>query len=591
MAATSTADQTRDALIEAIKVVAPGQADYYISVMDAGKERGFTAIQALFDMGLEDVVQAAVWAHLGIEVQQAQPEEIDLDKFAVWGHELARSKRAIPLTGNRLLAEDPGDTELQRLVKPILGNDVRLVAISDPSALDDLIVWAEQHLTARELAEAAIQETGVSSAPTVSLDDASSDSEVARLVDEVLRRAVEQRASDVHIEPQANVLAVRYRVDGVLRGESYPIRLAPAVVSRLKVMARIDIAQSRRPADGRFSFSSGGTKVDCRVVTLPSVWGESATIRLLGLNATLTKLDNLGFSPPVLKAIRTAIASPAGALFVTGPTGSGKTTTLYSVLGILATPERKVLTIEDPVEQRLENIAQHQVDPAVGFTFATALRSFLRADPDIIMVGEVRDIETAEMAIAAAYTGHFVISSFHASSAALAPLRLMEMGIPAALVASGLYAVVAQRLVRKLCQECKIPDDINYGFEWPCEKPERIWKANEKGCRRCAVGGKGGYIGRQAVAEVLIINEPVRSAIIKGASPGEVRKFMWSQGTGSMWADGLVKVAAGETSVAELMRVVSQEDDEIETSANSSRPKGEGDKQQLVMAENGVAAA
>jgi len=562
--ATESADEQREALLQALVEISPDQVGYYASVLDAGAERGYTAVQALFDMGLGDVVEAAVWAHLGVQVQFVTPSEVDLDAFGTWGVSTAKAKRAVPLTGRRLLAEDPGDPELARMARSILGEGVVMVApAGGRGVVDELIAWAEDHYVSKELADAAAEATAAVSAPVVALDDASSTSEVAQLVDDVLRRAVDQRASDVHIEPMPNALVVRYRVDGVLRGENYPAKLAPAVVARLKVMARVDIAQARRPADGRFSFSTGHAKVDCRLVTLPSIWGESATVRLLGTGAGIVGIDQLGFSAPVVSALRSALASPTGALFVTGPTGSGKTTTLYSVLATISTSERKVLTIEDPVEQRIEGISQHQVDPAAGFTFATALRSFLRADPDIIMVGEIRDTETAEMAIAAAYTGHFVISSFHASSAALAPLRLMDMGIPPALVASGLHVVIAQRLVRKLCTHCRVPDDARYDdIEWPGgqDRPKELWTANEKGCKRCASGDKGGYVGRLAVAEVLAVDEAVRRAIIEGAPPEEIRKFMEEQGTGSMWSDGLAKVAAGETSIAELSRVTKQED-------------------------------
>jgi type II secretory ATPase GspE/PulE/Tfp pilus assembly ATPase PilB-like protein len=570
-------DDQREALLQALAEAAPGQAGYYASVLDAGAERGYTAVQALFDMGLGDVAEAAVWAHLGVEVQTVAPNEVDLDAFGTWGPATARARRAVPLSGKRLLAEDPGDPELVRLARSILGEGVVMVApAGGQTVVDELIAWAEEHFVSKELADAAAEATATVSVPVVALDDASSTSEVAQLVDDVLRRAVEQRASDVHIEPMPSALVVRYRVDGVLRSENYPAKLAPAVVARLKVMARVDIAQARRPADGRFSFSvtpsrdQRSGKVDCRLVTLPSVWGESATVRLLGTGAGIVRIEQLGFSPPVASALRSALASPTGALFVTGPTGSGKTTTLYSVLSTIATAERKVLTIEDPVEQRIEGVSQHQVDPAAGFTFATALRSFLRADPDVIMVGEIRDKETAEMAVAAAYTGHFVLSSFHASSAALAPLRLMDMGIPAALVASGLHVVIAQRLVRKLCTACRVPDEARYDsvLEWPGsdglmvnERPKELWTASDKGCKRCVSGGKGGHIGRVAIAEVLVVDEAVRRAIVDGAPPEEIRRYMKDQGTGSMWADGLAKVAAGETSMAELARVTEQQED------------------------------
>lgn len=564
----------REALLAGIEEVARGQSEYYANVVDAGAGRGFTPVQAMFDMGFADLVERAVWAHLGIESQVVSVDEVDLDAFGKWGGQAARERRAVPLHGRRIAAEDPGDPNLARLVRTTLGEGVTPVALappqgtSTPTTIDELIAWAEGHIVSKELADAAAEATADSVAPAMLTNDSSSSSEVAQLVDDVLRRAAEQRASDIHIEPMPSALVVRYRIDGVLRGERYPARLAPAVVARLKVMARVDIAQSRRPSDGRFSFPAPSGKsqtghIDCRLVTLPSVWGEGAIVRLLGAGGGVVKLDDLGFSDHVMASVRKGMASPTGALFVTGPTGSGKTTTLYSVLDIVATAEKKVLTIEDPVEQRIEGISQHQVDPSAGFTFATALRSFLRADPDIIMVGEVRDVETAEMAIAAAYTGHFVLSSFHANSAALAPLRLMEMGISPALVSSGLHVVVAQRLVRKLCTNCRLPDSGHYEqvVEWPNgpERPPELWTANERGCKRCASGGKGGYVGRAAVAEVLVVDEAVRRAIVDGAAPDEIRKHMEKQGTGSMWADGLGKVAAGETSMAELARVINEE--------------------------------
>lgn len=552
----------RHALLQALEAVDPDQTDYYASMIDGGLDRGYTPVQAMFEFGFGDVAEAAVWAHLGIDLQSVSPDEVDLDAYSVWGPANARARRAVPLSGRRLLAEDPGDPELARLARSVLGANIRMVAPVGAGVVDELVAWADEHLTAKELAEAAVQASNADLAPAVPLDDDTSTSEVAQLVDEVLRRAVERRASDIHVEPRASTLMVRYRVDGVLRGEPYPASVAAPFVARLKVMGRVDIAQSRRPADGRFSFQADRGKVDCRLVTLPSVWGEAATIRLLGMGSGIVALDDIGFSPPVVSALRRSLASPSGALFVTGPTGSGKTTTLYSVLSVIATPDRKVLTIEDPVEQRIENISQHQVDATAGFTFATALRSFLRADPDVIMVGEVRDEETAEMAISAAYTGHFVVSSFHASTAALAPLRLMDMGIPAALVASGLHVVLAQRLVRKLCTSCRVPDEGSYDrvVDWPGgEKPAKLWTANERGCKRCASDGKGGYSGRVAVAEVLVVDEPVRRAIIDGAPPEEIRKFMEKQGTGSMWADGLTRVAAGETSMAELSRVITED--------------------------------
>ena len=555
----------REALLGALAEVVPDAVDYYQSVVDAGTARGYTPVQAMAELGLLPVVEAATWARLGIEVVQPGFDDVDLSAFARWPAEAARSHLAVPVVGGRVAAPDPAGPALEALVRAHLGPRFRLVAAPDAEALASLVDWALDRLAARGLADAAQQATALvpadlAAAPAIEEEDASA-SEVAALVEDILRRAVERSASDVHLEPGRDRLAVRYRVDGILTGEDLPRELGPAVVSRLKVMGRVDIAQSRRPADGRFSFPVGGRAVDCRLVTLPSVWGESATVRLLDRSTSAIALSGTGLADATVSAVRAMVASPVGALFVTGPTGSGKTTTLYALLAEVARPERKVLTIEDPVEYRVDGVSQHQVDHLAGFTFATALRSFLRADPDVIMVGEVRDTETAAMAVDAAYTGHLVLTSFHASSAAVAPLRLVEMGIAPALVGAGISGVLAQRLVRRLCPACRVPDEAHYEAGWPVPAPERIWAANPAGCQRCLTsGGKGGYKGRVAVGELLVVDEEARRAIVSGAGPDAIRAVMAAQGARTMWEDGLAKVAAGATSMAELARVAKEDE-------------------------------
>jgi len=551
----------RSALLRALADLAPDQFDYYQSVIESGMARGYTPVQAMDELGLLAVVEAATWARLGIDVVQPVFADVDLSALEHWPLDVARTYLAVPLNGARVAAPDPADPALQALVRAHLGPRFTLVAAPDAEELSSVLVWAIDRLAARELADAAQQATAqvptdLVVAPVI--DEDSSESEVAILVEDILRRAVERSASDVHLEPGKDRLVVRYRVDGILVGEDLPRGLAPAIVGRLKVMARVDIAQSRRPADGRFSFQVGGRTVDCRLVTLPSVWGESATVRLLDQTTSAIALSRIGLDDDIVEALRRMAAAPVGAIFVTGPTGSGKTTTLYALLSEILRTERKVLTIEDPVEYRIEGISQHQVDHLAGFTFANALRSFLRADPDVIMVGEVRDPETAAMAIDAAYTGHLVLTSFHASSAVLVPLRLLELGIAPALVGAGVSGILAQRLVRRLCPACRVPDEGVYDVDWGGEAPERIFTANPAGCQRClASGATKGYRGRVAVGELLVVDEDVRHAIVsEGASPDALREVMRAQKARAMWEDGLRKVARGVTSMAELTRVV-----------------------------------
>jgi type II secretory ATPase GspE/PulE/Tfp pilus assembly ATPase PilB-like protein len=325
------------------------------------------------------------------------------------------------------------------------------------------------------------------------------------------------------------------------------------VVNRVKVLARMNISEQRRPQDGRFSMTvPGGRSVDLRAVVLPSVWGEEVTLRILDSAAMDVELDRLGLAPPVVGRLADLIDRSNGVVLVTGPTNSGKSTTLYAALRRLARPEVKVLSIEDPVEYRIDGVSQHQVLPRFGF--ADALRSFLRADPDVIFVGEIRDTETAEMAMNAAMTGHLLLSSFHARSAASAPVRLIEMGIPPYMVSSALSAILGQRLVRELCRHCRVVDDrrLPEDLDWPSgAPPEVVFTAKRGGCPHCE---ETGYRGRAAIGELVVVDPAIAHAIAGSAPLGEIQRLALAGGTTTLFSDALRSVADGRSSLDEVYR-------------------------------------
>jgi type IV pilus assembly protein PilB len=395
-------------------------------------------------------------------------------------------------------------------------------------------------------------------------DDGISEGPIVRLVNSIIFQAAEEGASDVHVEPSDEALVIRFRIDGVLQvAQRVPKQLASGVVTRLKVLAKLDIAERRRPQDGRITLGAGaaGRMLDIRVATLPTVEGESVVMRLLDKSRRAPTLEELGFSERMRLAFREVVARPTGALLVTGPTGSGKSTTLYAALSEISRPEINVITVEDPVEYRLAGISQIQINVRAGLTFATALRSILRSDPDVIMVGEIRDVETAKISIEAALTGHSVLSTLHTNDAPSALTRLSEMGVEPFLTASALSAVLAQRLMRKLCDTCAEPyiptrEDLIAAHVAPDEldRYANVRFKRKAGCTRC---GNTGYRGRVGVFQFLQISETVASLTARGAPKDEIERVARSEGMSSLWADGLEKVAAGITTVEELGRVVS----------------------------------
>jgi general secretion pathway protein E len=392
------------------------------------------------------------------------------------------------------------------------------------------------------------------------LRDLASEAPVVRIVNRVISKAVEARASDIHIEPLEQNLRVRYRIDGILREvETPPVQLRAAIISRIKIMARLNIAERRLPQDGRIKLAVRGKDIDLRVATIPTMHGEAVVLRILDRSSVTLDFTSLGFADARLEAYREALKRPNGIILVTGPTGSGKTTTLYTSLIELNTPERKVLAVEDPIEYQLDGVNQVQIKPQIGLSFAHVLRSMLRHDPDVIMVGEIRDLETAQIAIQAALTGHLVLSTLHTNNAASTLTRLLDMGVEDYLMTSTLNAIVAQRLVRRLCHDCR------KAYTPLAELVEQLglqqrddlafWRA--VGCSRC---NETGYFGRISINEVLVMSDPIRRQILHHAEATELQRAALAAGMRPMFQDGIAKAAGGVTTIEEVLRVTREVD-------------------------------
>jgi type IV pilus assembly protein PilB len=390
--------------------------------------------------------------------------------------------------------------------------------------------------------------------------EATEEAPIIKLVNSVIAQSVDDGASDIHFEPQAKELMIRFRIDGVLHEiMSIPRRMQAGVISRLKIMAELDIAERRVPQDGRIGLIVGGKPIDMRVATLPTVYGEKVVMRLLDRSNVMLDLSDLGFSEKALKRFEKSFTKPYGAILVTGPTGSGKSTTLYAALNILNTPEKNVITVEDPVEYRLTGINQVQVNVRAGMTFAAALRSILRCDPDIVMVGEIRDRETAQIAVESALTGHLVLSTLHTNDAPGALSRLTEMGIEPFLTSSAVDCVLAQRLARRLCSQCREPYTATKEMLRKNDFPQEVCDRDDvvlyraKGCSRCNTTG---YKGRLGLYEVMIVSEAIRRLTVERKSADEISRVAAAEGMKSLREDGIDKVLLGMTSVEEIARVI-----------------------------------
>ena len=406
----------------------------------------------------------------------------------------------------------------------------------------------------------------VSDAADINIDADSSDQElsldklvaraeeapVVKLVDLIIRQAIDERASDIHMEPFKDKICLRYRIDGKLYEIPPPAKhLHMPIISRIKILSKLDIAEKRLPQDGAFLVKIGDRPIDIRVSSVPTIYGEKIVMRLLDRSEVVLDLNRLGFDPKQLEPMRRVINAPYGLVFLTGPTGSGKTTTLYAILNEIKNPSKNIVTIEDPVEYKLEGINQVQVKPEIGLTFATALRSFLRQDPDIMLVGEVRDLETAQICIRSALTGHLVLSTLHTNDAPTAVSRLMDIGIEPYMLAPSLLAVVAQRLVRRLCLDCKEAyEPTKEQLKTINLKAELIYRA--KGCAKC---NNTGYRGRACIAEVMVVNEEIRSLVNQRASFQIIREAAKANGMQTLYEAGLKKVEDGVTSLEDAISV------------------------------------
>lgn len=529
--------------------------------VELARERRTTPERVLLDAGTvsEEQVSRALAERHGLDHLDLAHIDPDPAALNLLPPAVARRYTAIPvafLGDRRLLVAlaDPANVLAADDIALMTGYEIA-VAVATRS---DVLARVQQLTRLDEIVQTAIDEDfGVDEAQdeVVQVGDGDADGPVITLVNQVLGQAIERGASDVHLTPAADEMRVRFRIDGVLRDTTtVPRRMVPGVISRVKVMAELDIAERRVPQDGRVALSLGGHRVDLRVVTLPSVHGEAVIMRVLDRDEVVIDLASIGMAPEDRETFRRGFSRAHGAVLVTGPTGSGKSTSLYAALQQINSRERHIITIEDPVERQLEGVTQVQVHNKAGLGFAKGLRSMMRADPDVIMVGEIRDSETAQIAVESALTGHLVLSTLHTNDAPSAVTRLVEMGIEPFLVASALETVVAQRLCRLLCTHCRratvlsreVMAENGFRVEQDLEAYEAV------GCSRC---GMSGYRGRIGLYEVMSVSDEIRELTIERASADRIARAAEASGMRRLRDDGLQKVREGRTSIAEVARV------------------------------------
>ncbi len=475
-----------------------------------------------------------------------------------------REVHVLPLAekseGLVLAMADPLDSYAADAIRLISGSEL-LPRVAEPTMLESAIdrLYGQGSGALDELVDAddGVSDEGLE-LDVERLKDLASEAPVIRLVSHLISEAVERRASDIHIEALEHGLQVRYRIDGVLSEiDPPPNRFRAAIVSRIKIMAKLNIAERRLPQDGRIKLAVRGTPIDLRISTIPTMYGEGVVMRVLDRQGVKLEFSSLGITDRNLEAYEEILARPNGVFLVTGPTGSGKTTTLYAALTRLNSPDKKVLTVEDPIEYHLEGVNQIQVKPSIGLTFAHVLRSILRQDPDIIMIGEIRDVETARIAIQAALTGHLVLSTLHTNDAASAITRLLDMGVEDYLLTSTLIGVAAQRLVRTLCPECRVaeaalPELVEQLGLRRYGNGSDIVVYRPGGCERC---GGSGYFGRVGLIETLVMTDAVRRLILRRVEAKELLRTAVEEGMRIMYDDGMIKALAGVTTVEEVLRV------------------------------------
>ena len=547
-----------DVLVE-LRFVDPGRMEWAV---DAARAAGKTAAAMLLDEKhiTQDQLARATAERHGLDHLDLSRFQVDMAATNLLGPAAAKRYEAVPVAyideRTVLVAmADPANVLAIDDIAIMTGLEVRAAVASheDIAAVISRIARLDDVVATTSLDEEYEAENGP--AEVVDLRESADDAPVIKLVNQIIAQAVEQGTSDIHFEPEDNQLRVRFRIDGVLiETTTIPKRMVSGVVSRVKIMSDLDIAERRVPQDGRVSLTIDGHPIDLRVVTLPSVHGESIVMRILDKSSVIMELDRLGMGEDDLARFSKAYRQAYGAVLVTGPTGSGKSTSLYAALGVINTPEKNIITIEDPVEYQVAGITQVQTNPKAGLTFASGLRAMMRADPDVIMVGEIRDRETAQIAIEAALTGHLVLSTLHTNDAPGAVTRLIEMGIESFLVSSAIDCVVAQRLARTLCEHCKKPVTLSVealrdaGFTVTAP----VDAYGPGGCSRC---GGSGYKGRLGLYEVMSITDEIRTLVVERAAADKIGEVAERQGMRRLREDGLDKVRQGRTSIAEVTRV------------------------------------
>jgi len=481
-----------------------------------------------------------------------------------------RENRIIPFEWKdktlKVIMADPSDRELVDALRVVAVGDV-LVHTGDLAVIDEHIsrFYSKEQQNIDRIIEGIDEQEGYEfiheeeEEDVGHLKDLASEAPIVRLVNLLITRAVESRASDIHIEPFEDEMKIRYRIDGVLNDvESTPKRLQAAIVSRIKIMARLNIAERRLPQDGRIRLRVGEKEIAIRVSTIPIVNGESIVMRILDRESIVIDLDRLGFSRAMLESLDRLITKPNGIILVTGPTGSGKTTTLYGALDKINLPQKKIITVEDPVEYQLKGVNQIQVKPRIGLDFNSTLRHIVRQDPDIIMIGEIRDLETAQIAIQSALTGHLVFSTLHTNDAPSAITRLLDMGVESFLLSSTVRGILAQRLVRMICPECRrqegISDEVEELMALGMGSGVPIYRG--AGCEACA---QTGFFGRSGLFEFLLVDEDIRRLTLKGADEGEIKAQARRSGMRTLLEDGIEKIRMGITTLDEVFRVTRED--------------------------------
>ncbi|GIG54629.1 GspE/PulE family protein [Demequina activiva] len=534
-----------------------------MDAIDEQQSRGQSLGRTLVELGLisEGQLVRALASQVGMEFVELNEFPVDRSAVSMVSAAVCRRHSALPIALQdgilKVAMSNPGNVVAVDDFRTISGLQVIPVVATHDDVMTAIDRYcrsdAELEDLQEELSESEVNLDDEALSGAISEDDAP----IVRFVNLLISQAVQDRASDIHIEPTEKDLRVRYRIDGVLHEMQRASKaISNGVTSRLKIMSDIDIAERRKPQDGRLSVNHQGRKIDLRVATLPTVWGEKVVMRILDNSTATLDLEDLGIREKNYEAYAETFTKPYGMILVTGPTGSGKSTTLYATLNQITRPEINVITVEDPVEYRIPGINQVQVNPKAGLTFAAALRSILRADPDVVLVGEIRDHETAQIAIEAALTGHLVLSTLHTNDAPSALTRLIEMDIEPFLVGSAIDAVVAQRLARRLCEHCaveytmtreEIPDSITWDATQP---PPTVFRP--EGCQRCS---NTGYRGRVALHEIMVVNEEIERLAVARASAAEIGRAARANGMETLLMDGWAKVLNGTTSVEELFRV------------------------------------